>query len=135
MCTACIAKRIKAILPSLINTDRTGFMKDRFIGDNIRLIYDLINHVNEHNSEGLLLSIDFEKAFDTVAWSFIDKILDFFNFKEDIKRWIKLSRTEIKSRVNVNGNVSEWFKIKRGCRQGDPLSPYIFILCAEIQQL
>ena len=66
-----IANRIKLVLPNLINHDQTGFLKDRFIGENIRLINCIIQYATEKNVPGLLLFIDFEKAFDSVAWSFI----------------------------------------------------------------
>ena len=64
--SACIAKRLKSILPSLINEDQTGFMANRYIGDNIRLIYGLISYLYRENKPGLLLCLDFEKAFDSV---------------------------------------------------------------------
>ena len=71
--TKCIASRIKKVLPKLINNDQTGFMKNRFIGENIRLIDSIINYTNAEQIEGLLLFIDFEKAFDSIEWSFIEK--------------------------------------------------------------
>ena len=130
--SACIANRIKKELPYLINEDQTGFISGRFIGENIRNLYDLFYYTEKNNIPGLLLLIDFEKAFDSVNWVFISKVFDFFNFGESIKKWIQVFYNNIKSCVIVNGQASEWFKIARGCRQGDPLSPYIFILCAEI---
>ena len=130
--SASISNRLKKILPQLINNDQTGFLSGRYIGENIRTLYDLIAHTEKNNIPGLLLLIDFEKAFDSVAWSFIHKVLDFFNFGEQFKRWISVFYKNTKSCVTVNGHLSSWFKLERGCRQGDPLSPYIFILCVEI---
>ena len=130
--SGCIAQRIKSVLPRVISTDQSGFMAGRCIGDNIRLMYDVLFQAKTTKVPGLLLLIDFEKAFDSVAWSFINKALRYFNFGEDIIKWINLFNTEIKSRVIVNNTVSEWFPVERGCRQGDPLSPYIFLIVGEI---
>ena len=79
-----------------------------------------------------MLLIDFEKAFDSVSWSFIKKTPSFFRFGPDIKLWIEIFYKNIKSYVVVKGQMSTWFQIERGCRQGDPLSPYIYVLCARI---
>ena len=90
-----------------------------------------MNYTDINNIPGLLVLIDFEKAFDSLAWSFIYKVLDLFNFGQVIKTWIKIFYFNISSSVIQNGFVSN-FSVKRDCRQGDPISPYIFILCAEI---
>ena len=127
-----IANYIKTVLPSLIDTDQSGFMSNRFTGDNLCLVYDTLNFSNQLQKPGILLLIDFEKAFDSIAWSFIKKTLNFFKFKEDIVRWIETFYNQIKSTVIVNNKPTPWFQIERGCRQGDPISPYIFLLCCEI---
>ena len=130
--SACIANRLKSVLPNIINIDQTGFLSGRYIGENIRTLYDLMAYTEKNKIPALLLLIDFEKAFDSIAWSFIHKVLHFFNFGESIKRWISVFYNNIKSCVIVNSHLSSWFELGRGCRQGDPLSPYIFILCVEI---
>ena len=130
--SGCIASRIKTVLPTIIDLDQSGFMSNRFTGDNIRLMYDTLKFSMEQRKTGLLLLIDFEKAFDSIAWSFIKKCLLFFNFKPDIISWIETFYRNIKSTVIVNNKPTPWFAVERGCRQGDPISPYIFLICGEI---
>ena len=68
-----IANRIMKFLPNIINNDQTGFLKNGFIGENIRLTERIINHTDMEQIPGLLLFGDFEKAFDSIEWSFIEK--------------------------------------------------------------
>ena len=128
MASAVISNRLKLVLHNLIHEDQKGFIAGRFIGENIRLIYDVLFVTKNQNIPGLLLSIDFEKAFDTVSWKFISKTLDYFNFGDSVKKWIKLFQNGAESSILQNGFISEFFYLKRGCRQGDPISPYIFLL-------
>ena len=83
-----IAKRIEKILPRIIHPDQTGFVKGRYIGQNIRLINDIMEHTKLYNIPGILLLLDFRKAFDTIEWSFIQNTLNFLNFGDGIKRWV-----------------------------------------------
>ena len=110
----------------------TGLRPSRFIRENIRLLDSIINYTNTEQIPGLLLFVDFEKAFDSVEWSFIEKTLKYYNFGPSLSAWIKLSYTDISSCIQNNGWASEFFTLSRGLRQGCPLSPYLFILCAEI---
>ena len=74
--TKAIAKRIEPYLPTLIHSDQTGFIKERYIGENIRLIEDVMEHTKLHNIPGILISLDFKKAFDSLEWGFIMNTLD-----------------------------------------------------------
>ena len=132
LASAVISNRLKTVLDKVIHENQKGFIAGRFLGENVRLIYDVLFESKKQNIPGLLLSIDFEKAFDTVSWKFISKVLDYFNFGRSIKTWISLFQNGAESCILQNGFMSDFFYLKRGCRQGDPISPNIFIFCAEI---
>ena len=69
---------MRKVLPRIINHDQTGFLKNRFIGENIRLLDSIMNYTNTEQIPGRLLFVDFEKAFDCVEWSFIEKTLKYY---------------------------------------------------------
>jgi hypothetical protein len=90
LASSCIAERIKSVLPILISNDQTGFIPGRYIGENTRLIYDILHFTEEQDILGILLLIDFEKAFDSISWMFIESVLDFFNFGFSINNGLNL---------------------------------------------
>lgn len=129
--TSVLAKRMKTVLNRIIGPDQRGFLKDRHMEENTRLVYDIIQYCKDNNKDGLLLLIDFEKAFDSLDWSYINKVLNMYNFGETFIKWFNIVYKEPQSCVINNGNYSKFFNLGRGCRQGDPWSPYIFILSIE----
>ena len=84
LASSVIANRVKQTLQDIIHENQKRFIAGRFIGENIRLIYDVLFETKQQNIPGLFLSVDFEKAFDTVSWKLISKTLDYFNFGESI---------------------------------------------------
>ena len=116
----------------LIHEDQKGFIAGRFIGENIWLIYDIPFETKQQEIPGLLLSVDFQQAFDSVSWKFIAKTLDYFNVGPSFKKSIKTFQNGSESCILQNGHMSDYFCLQRGGRQGDPISPYLFILCAEV---
>ena len=86
----------------------------------------------EQNKPGLLLLIYFEKAFDSVSWSFLYKTFRFFNFGDNIISWIKLFNNKVNAYVSQCRFLSKIIHINRGCQQGKPITSYEFLLCAKI---
>ncbi len=127
-----IAKRLKTVLDSIISKDQTGFIKGRFIGENTRLLYDIMKYAEDNKIPGLLMTIDFEKAFDTLPFQFIETAFKFFNFGPTFQKWISMFLHNTMASIQINGFMSKTFTIERDCRQGDPISAYIFIICAEL---
>ena len=84
------------------------------------------------NIQGILILVDFEKAFDTLDWNFIQTMFELSNYGEKILNWIRILQTGSKSIVSQNEFFSDPIELERGCGQGDPVSPYIFVICAEI---
>ena len=116
------------MLPEIIHTDQRGCIKGRYIGENIRLLEDIINSKSD---DSMILLLDQEKAFDRVEWSWLFKVLKKFNFGDRFIGWIKTMYKYAKSALITNGTISEYFPLSRGIRQGDAMSALLFIIQAE----
>ena len=93
---------------------------------------DIMEYTKLNNIPGLMTTFDFKKAFDSISWQFLTEALRSFNFGESFIRWVKVLYSDISSCVMNNCFASELFEIKRGVRQGVPLSPCLFIIALEI---
>ena len=117
---------------SNIAPDQAGYLKGRYIGDNIRAMLDILEITKLKIDSGILVMVDFEKAFDIISWAFLYKTLDYFDFCPIFKKYVKLLYTSPECSVTNNGFHSEFFSITRGIRQGCPISALLFILCVEV---
>ena len=81
--------RLKQVLPEIIHSDQTAYIKDRNITDTLRKHIDIIDYTKANNIQGILIAVDFEKAFDSLEWNFIFKTLEVFNFGKEFISWIK----------------------------------------------
>ena len=93
---------------------------------------DILEYTKRNNLPGLFLCIDFEKAFDSLEWKFLFLTLKNRNFGPSFIHWVETLYRNILSCIINNGHTSPYFAVKRGVRQGDPLSPYLFIIAIEI---
>ena len=129
--SASIANRYKRIISTVIDPAQSGFIKGRFIGDNTRLMSHLISYLKDDKRSGVFLSLDIEGAFNSVSWKFINAALAKYHFPPESIQWFNLMNEGTYARILYNGHLSDKIKLSRSCRQGDPVSPYIFLLAIE----
>ena len=127
-----ISNRIRSHLDILINKAQSSFIPGRNIADNIRLVSDTIQYAAKKKINGLILTLDFQKAFDRVEIPSLIKALQYFNFGDRLIAWIKILFTDFKLYVCNNGYASDPLTPTRGLFQGNPVSPAGFILIIEL---
>ncbi|KAF7842718.1 reverse transcriptase [Senna tora] len=131
--TKILANRIKPFLNNLISPNQGAFMKGRHTSDLFITAHEILHSMNLSRAKKgwIVIKLDIHKAFDTLSWSFITNILTAFNFPTNFINLILSGLTSANYTILVNGKMSEPFKPAKGIRQGDPISPYIFILAME----
>jgi hypothetical protein len=130
-----IQQNCRNLLPKIINEDQTGYVKNSFIGFNLRQIQDVIDYADLYKIEGAIIFRDFSKAVDSLEWDFKFGTLKHFRFNESFISWVKALYSYIQTCVINNGWVSENLKNSRGCRQRYALSSLLFALSVEIMAL
>lgn len=113
-----LALRLGTILPSIISTDQTGFIKNRLSFFNVRWLFNIPYHPMSSSVPEVLISADVEKAFDRVEWDYLFHTLQMFGFGPSFISWIKLLCKAPLASVRTNNISSAYFQINRGTRQG-----------------
>ena len=127
-----MANRLAKVIHKLVAPEQTGFIKGRFIGDNLRLISDIIEYCELDQIEGILMACDYRAAFDSLEHEFLFAALEAYNFGESFIQWVKLLYHGAQLSVTNNGYTSPWFLCERGTFQGSPISGMLFVLAIEI---
>ena len=127
-----LAGRLKNVLPSLITSHQTAYVNGRFISEGGRLISDVLEICDKLQIKSFLMTVDIEKAFDSINHCFLIKVLEKYGFEKDFIKWIKILLQNQESCIVNEGTTTNYFKLEKGSRQGDPISAYLFILVLEI---
>ncbi|KAJ9560860.1 hypothetical protein OSB04_006020 [Centaurea solstitialis] len=129
-----LAKRMAAVMDKLISSNQSAFLKNRQIVDSVLIANEIVHHAKKKGLKMLLFKVDFEKAFDSVNWDFLISIMKQMGFGHIWCDWIKGCLSSASVSVLVNGSPSSEFQMTRGLRQGDPLSPFLFLIIGEALQ-
>lgn len=118
-----------------MDVDQTGFIRGCSISENFVLATELIQCCHKHRAPTLVIKLDFAKAFDSVHWGSLLKILKVRGFPDKWAWWMDMLLMTSRSAVLVNGVPGPWIDCKRGLRQGVALSPYLFLLVVDVLQM
>ncbi|RVX09324.1 LINE-1 retrotransposable element ORF2 protein [Vitis vinifera] len=127
-----LSGRLRKVLHETISGSQGAFIEGRHILDAVLIANEVVDEKRRSGEEGIVFKIDFEKAYDHVDWGFLDHVLQRKGSSRKWRSWIRGCLSSSSFAILVNGNAKGWVKASRGLRQGDPLSPFLFTLVADV---
>ncbi|GJY64455.1 RNA-directed DNA polymerase, eukaryota [Tanacetum coccineum] len=124
-----LTNRLVGVLGGIVNEVQSAFIADRQILDGSFILNEVFQWCKRKKT--LIFKVDFEKAYDSVRWDFLDDVLSKFGFGDKWRKWIQCCLHSSRGSIIINGSPTKEFQFGKGLKQGDPLSPFLFILIME----